>query len=370
MKLNLKMVASFLLLGVLAYMAGDVVQQAFGVPTLITQTAVVGSSFLFELWQGAFGNINGLVKNDVEPEIWRDWIAETIFKNNQFIERSVDVSDNVLSGKVVHLPQAGAPSGVEKNRTTLPASVTKRTDTDITYALDEYTTDPRLIQSTEELEASYNKRESVFKDDTSALRQLIAENVIFAWSATTAGKIKRTTGGANGDSAAAYTASATGVRYIFHQDDLLEMMTVADEDDIPEEGRYCMLSARAYKQVIQSLSKTEYSDFSKAYNHETGVLGKLHTWNIMKRSSVVTYDNAATPQPKAIGAAGAATDNDAAIFWHEDYVERALGEREAFEDQNNPQFYGTVMSFLARMGTRIRRADAKGVYALVQATPA
>lgn len=366
MKLNFKMVASILLLGVIAHMMGDAMQEAFGVPTLITQTAVVGGSFLFELWQGAFGNMSGIVKNAIEPEIWHKWIAENIYKNNDFITHSVDVSSDVLSGSVVHIPQSGAASGAEKNRSSLPASVTKRSDTDVTYALDEYTTDPRRVGHTEQIQASYDKMNSVFMDDVSALQELVAENVLVAWTPSGAANIVRTTGA----DVSPYLPAQTGDRKGASHNDILAMMTKFNANSLPQEGRKALLSAQMYEQVINSLTPTQFADFSKAYDEKRGVLGKLHSFEIMMRSTVRVFDNTATPVAKAFGAAGAATDNDASLFWHSSFVEHAMGEVKVFEDIDNPTYYSSIMSFLIRMGARIRRNDQKGVYALVQAAAA
>jgi hypothetical protein len=58
----------------------------------------------------------------------------------------------------------------------------------------------------------------------------------------------------------------------------------------------------------------------------------------------------------------------AALAWHEQSVVRALGEVRAFENEGDPTWYGDIYSFLVRAGGRIRRADEKGVVALLQGT--
>ena len=111
---------------------------AMGVGTVFgagAGVAVLGASALVKVPQGALGM-------SVVPEIWTDFIVGNLFKNNEFLLQSVDESQYVLQGSVVHVPQAGAPSGVKRNRTQLPATITRRSDVDVTYALDEFTTDP------------------------------------------------------------------------------------------------------------------------------------------------------------------------------------------------------------------------------------
>ncbi|MFQ8805871.1 MAG: hypothetical protein ACLR8Y_13235 [Alistipes indistinctus] len=45
---------------------------------------------------------------------------------------------------------------------------------------------------------------------------------------------------------------------------------------------------------------------------------------------------------------------------------RCQGDVKFFEDEGNPQYYGDIYSGLVRMGGRKRRADQKGVIAIVQ----
>ena len=97
------------------------------------------------------------VKNGVEVEMWSDFIASNLFKGYEFILRSFDASKYVLQGKVVHIPQAGGTPTVVKNRSSLPATAVKRTDTDVTYAIDEFTTDPVIIEDAASVQLSYDK---------------------------------------------------------------------------------------------------------------------------------------------------------------------------------------------------------------------
>src|SRR5690606_770561 len=153
-------------------------------------------------------------------------------KDNQFITFAFNADEYVMQGKVVHIPQAGATAAVVKNRSSLPATVTKRTDTDITYPLDEFTTDPRLIPNADTVELSYDKMESVMSDDMNALRQTVAENCLIAWAPAT--NIIRTTGG----DVLAHTPSATGNRKIFLLADLRKAMTRFNKDNVPMQDRY------------------------------------------------------------------------------------------------------------------------------------
>ena len=298
----------------------------------------------------------------VEKEIWQNHIEGNLFKNNEFLNNVVNADQYVLQGKVVHIPQAGGTPSVVKNRSSLPATVTSRTDTDVTYSLDEYTTDPVKIANAEKVELSYDKRESVLSESESALRETIAENILVAFAPSGATRMVRTTGAA----VVAHMTDATGNRKKFLPADLKAAGAKLDKDGVSIEDRFCLMSSDMYQQFTDALTETQYRDFSKAYDEKSGVVGKMHGITIYKRASVLTYTNATPPVVKAYGAAGAATDNDAVLVWQKNALERAVGEIVAYENIGDPTYYGDLYSFLVRMGGRKRRNDQKGVLVIVQ----
>jgi hypothetical protein len=300
----------------------------------------------------------------IQKEIWQDHIEGNLFKNNEFLLASTDVGQYVLQGHVVHIPQAGAVANVVKNRTSLPATVVQRTDSDITYALDEFTTDPILIPNAETYELSYNKRESVLGEYESSLRQTVADNLLIDWAPTGGvGTILRTTG----SSTATTLTGTTGNRCRFTVVDLKNAQLQLNKQNVPMEGRYALISADMFQQLTDDMSVTQYRDFSAAYNVKDGVLGRLFGFNIMMRGGVVTYTNDGTPVVNPYGSAPNATDNDGVLCWQIGAVERALGQITFFERIGDPTLYGDVYSVSVRMGARIRRADGKGIISIVQA---
>lgn len=298
----------------------------------------------------------------IEKEIWQNHIEGNLFKGNEFLNDMVNADEFVLAGKVVHIPQAGGTTTVVKNRSSLPASVTTRTDTDVTYPLDEFTTDPVKISNAETVELSYDKRESVLSESQSALRETIAESVLIAVAPSGASRFLRT----GGSAIVAHMPDATGNRKKFDPSDLKKAGAKMDKDGVSMENRFCLMSSDMYDQFTDGLTESQYRDFSRAYDEKTGVVGKLYGFTIRKRSSVLTYTNATPPVVKAYGAAGAATDNDAVLCWQKDALERALGTIVAYENIGDPTYYGDIYSFLVRMGGRKRRSDQKGVLAIIQ----
>lgn len=299
----------------------------------------------------------------IQKEIWASSIVEGLFASNSFLSKAFNADEYVNSGKIVHIPQAGAPSKVEKNRATLPAEVKMRTDTDVTFELSEFTTDPIHILHADTVELSYDKRNSVLRQDKLALMDAVAKDFLFNWSPAAANTLVTT-----GEAVDAYTPSATGKRLGLSRNDVLALMTRFNKENIPQEGRYLLLDATMYSQLLNELTANENSAFLASADAQNGILGKLFSFNVMMRSEAALYTTAKAP--KKWDDKGAATDLAAALAWHDQSVCRALGQVEAFENQRDATWYGDVYSFLVRAGGRILRSDNKGVYALVQGTPA
>lgn len=316
------------------------------------------------------GAQNLAMKMAIQVEIWQNDIQEEIFKDNTFLRKSFNADQYVIQGKIVHIPQSGGSGAVVKNRTSLPANVRKRSDTDVTYALDAFTTDPVLIPNAEQYELSYDKRNSVLGEDKAKLNETIAEEILYDWvnsplnsTALGAGAIFKTTGGA----VAASSASATGNRKKATLTDLQTMKTYFQRNKRWFEGKMNALLTPQMEADLFPASDVvtaTYMQNVSASERENGVIAKVQGWNIMTRSTVLVTSGAFAI--KAPGAAGQAGDNETSLFWYNDAVEVALGAVTAFESIKDPLFYGDIYSFEVRMGARARRADYAGIAVLTQ----
>lgn len=292
----------------------------------------------------------------IQKEIWQASIVEALYAANPHLSLCVNADQHVLAGKVVHIPQAGASPAVKRNRANLPAAVTRRQDTDITYAIDEFTSDPIHIPDADTAELSYDKRNSVLTDTNNALGESVAVAMLYHW-APSASRLIRTSGTA----IAAHIGK--GERLKLTLIDLKKAQKQMNQDNVPTEGRYAMLDADMIDQLTDQLSESQHRDFSRAYDEKNGVVGKLFGFTILSRSYVLSYLGLQPNEPEnELRDASCA----AVLCWHTSAVERALGEVKFFEDEGNPQYYGDIYSALVRMGGRKRRADQKGVVAIVQ----
>jgi len=375
MKKNIKGSLSWLI-GLL-FIAACFVTQAH-TPLLPTFGIAIGTDVAFTVakyaYPGIFNsvaiNFPGISVADIRVENWLNDIIENLFKDNSWGNETVDESQYVLGGHVVHIPQANAPSKTVKNRNSLPAAVTLRKDSDVTYTLDEYTTDPRAITITEEDEISYDKRQSVVGEDQKSLIQTFWDNILISWASNLP-----TSGGAvvnmvktSGSGITAWMPSATGSRNQFTEADLRAIKLQMDKQNIPAGDRHILITPTMMDQLITSLSgsgSSFYAAFQAAYNQIDGKLPRLHGFTIHERSTVLTTD--ANGNVQAYGAAGNTTDCDCALAWHKNVVSRAQGIVNMFEQAKAPNYYGDVVSFLMRGGGRVRRANAEGVFLLVAA---
>lgn len=305
----------------------------------------------------------GVLAMAIQKEIWIGDIVTNLFKANPHLNYAMNADQFVLAGKVVHIPNAGSKPGVKRNRTNLPASVTIREDVDITFSLDEYTTDPILITNAEQYETSYDKRSSVTSEQSNAIAELVGDWFFYYWAPSAATCIIRTTG----DSVAAHVGS--GNRKKVTAADVKKAQLYLNKQGIAKNDRYACLDADMYDQFTDSLTATQYKDFSASYNQAEGVVGRLFGFTFLDaRQTVLVYDNTSTPVVKTPDAASASTDNAAGLFWQKDAVIRALGTQEFFENEKDATYFGDIYSALLRAGGRKKRNDGKGVIALVQAS--
>lgn len=300
----------------------------------------------------------------LNKEVWLNSIVENFYPDNSFAVKSVDDS-TFVSNKKVHIPNAGAASKVVTNRTQKPASVSQRTDNELTYEMDELTTDPIYIPNIDTVELSYDKRNSVLANDRAQLEEAAHVNLLKRWgNGVKADHILLTTGTTQRD---AHTSStATGKRKSICKADVLKLMTAFDKDDVPATGRFLLLDAHMYADLLADLSESDKWMFQNSANVQKGILGNLYGFDIMKRSRVLRLD--ASKKVLDWSAEGAATELAAALAWHEKSVSRAMGEVKMFDSTDNPLYYGDIYSFLMRTGGAARSYDGKGLFLLGEAT--
>ena len=302
-------------------------------------------------------------------EIWVSDVQEALNRNADFLPYSVDHSAYIAFG-TVHVPQSGSNPTVVKNPATFPLSINERTDTDRTYSLNQFALEPVLITNLDELQISYDKRQSVLGQQISTLTQRIGDEVAISWSATGASNIVGTTGSAVATSLA---PGATGTRKAVTLADIAALANKLDKDNVPRQNRKLLMSTDMFWELfaISDVIRASYNGFQNQPNVlANGIVAMLYGFEIMMRPVVSVYANSTT-SPKAFGAATATTDNLACIAFHSTTVARALGSMTPLYDSGSngngkPEYLGSIFNMEVMLGSAILRADMTGVAALVQ----
>lgn len=302
----------------------------------------------------------------IQKEIWATDIAANLFPDNSFISKARK-DDAWVSNSKVHLPQSGAAPGVERNRSSLPATAGQRTDTLNSYDLDEFTSTPTLIRDIEEVETSYDKRSSVVRDHSREINRMVANWMQTYWAPAQSANFIRTSGT---DTHSAFIAGATGTRKALTIEDVFKLMDLFDDMEIPAENRCLLVPSKMYNELIANNWKDLLdADKSGKARVQDGQLLNLLGFQIFKRSSAnsLSYTNAATPVLRTPDSSTLTTANAAALAWHPEFVRRALGSVKVYADYDKPDYYGSIFSALVRAGGETAYSDETGIAAIIEA---
>ena len=300
----------------------------------------------------------------IQKEIWAADIAEKLFPDNSYIAQAVN-QDMWVDGKTVHLPNAGAVPEVLRNRSSLPATATNRTDTINDYDIDEFTSTPNVITDIEEIETSYAKRTSILTSHSNELNKQIANWMGYKWAPTAAANFLRTTGSAR----VANVVGATGNRKMLAVGDIVKLRALFDDMDIPADNRNLLLPSHMYNDLLatewQYLLSLDKAGKAKLDNGNITMLFGFNIWTRGK-NNILTYTNAATPVPRTPDASALTTANAAALAWHKDFVGRAKGDIKIYANEDDPTWYGSIFSAMVRAGGKPIYSDATGVAAIIE----
>lgn len=292
-------------------------------------------------------------------------ITPQLFADNTFMSRALN-DDAFVNNNTVELPHSGTIPAVAVDRTTLPAAIAKRTDAPSNYSLSELTSDPTLIQDSEELIVAYNKRASVLKQHVDKINEKGADMLLNLWAdggETPEGAgLGIVTTGAN---RAATANGATGVRKAVTAKDILAGRAVMDRADIPQNGRVMVIPATMYNDLFEIDDFIDASKFGKAIQPE-GFVGRIYGIDVYMRSKVNSFLGA-DYSLIAEGAAGAATHCHGILMWQEGQVRRAKGSTKVYMNVDEAAYYGSIFSAMCRLGGSPTRNDKKGIVSIVEA---
>lgn len=296
----------------------------------------------------------------LQTQVWVRTIEENFFPNNSFVSKSVDDSEYVHD-RTVHVPNAGKPSSVKINRTVKPAQAHEREDSEVTYDIDEFTTDPVHIKHADTVELSYDKRSSILYNDKEELQRVSHERILQSWAKGADAAHPILTSGGERD---AHTAQGTGKRRKMTVEDVHQIARRMDDQDLSKEGRYLILDSQMYNDLLDSLTEANRFAFLASADVARGTVGRLYGIDIFSRSRVLRLKANGEIITEPDG--GDATEVAGGFAWQQRCVSRAMGKTEMFSSIGDPAYYGDIYSFLMRVGGAHRRYDKKGIFLITE----
>jgi hypothetical protein len=288
-------------------------------------------------------------------------IKESLFDENLHAKMGINHSA-FANNLTINVPQAGANPTVEVNRSSFPATIQERTDTNLAYSMDEFTTDPFKIPNKDIAELNYDKRQSLLRQHIDTINDRIGDQAGYNYATDTTARQVVTTGAA---SSTALAPGATGTRLALTKEDIRKAAAIMDNDRVPKAGRKLVLDSDMYYQLFDDDTMINRDTIGSAKLPE-GVINRLFGFDIITRSKIVTYATGATK--KAVGASTATTDKLGAVAFHQNSVSWAQTSINVMvrDEAQNPEYYATIMSALVRYGSAICRTDEKGIVSLIQ----
>lgn len=343
-------------------MLASVGYEAVGTPALF----VAGSLYVYGFVPASASFYpSGALRNEVVRRIFSSDVQQALYPDNSFYAGTQQDNDVAINATEVEIPQdEDGEAQVVINPTKFPLEVYTEEDLKKTYSVDLLATKPQLITDFNLSNLTYDKRATKQRKHISSLEKQLAESIMHAWAATKGEFIKQTTGT---DVRAAHAKGATGNRKRVTGDDVLYFMSMFNDLNIPNDGRRRMVvPAYMYEDLIKVIEDKKNYLMTKDIIVDKGAIGILYNFQIFLRNTTVTYTEAATPVLKPIGAAGAATDNQAILFYHPSFVRHAKGQVQTYLNPNQGSFLGTTMNFSLRGGGTKSRLSEIGVAALVE----
>jgi hypothetical protein len=327
-----------------------------------TTGAIVVSSLLFITGFIPRKMEIGILKNEVIVTLFSNDLQENLYPANEFY-KACNVDPGVAIDKAtVEVPQAGTPPAVIKNPQTLPVPARIRADDKKSYDVDMYVTEPDIVTDVNQAIVSYDKRSAILKDHVSVLNTRIADELMYLFSPSLSSNIKRTSG--TGNTGSLY-AGMTGTRKEITYQDIIDVATLMDRMEIPDDGQRRVL---LYTDQVAEIKKiAEFRDFDKSGvvgQLASGAIGKLQGFTVYKRSRSPLFTTGAVK--KTFGAAVGATDHISALFFHPSFLRYAEGAVKIYYEAGKVGYQGDMMNAAIRGGGMISRLDQKGVISLVQ----
>ncbi len=291
---------------------------------------------------------SGLALAGVNKEIWIEAIKENFYSQYPWLDGVVDWSEWV-ENNTINFAAVGSNPTILKNNASWPIVAAQRTDTALTVALDTYDSTTSRVRNVEEIEAAYNKLQSVVKQHKQSLLQEIVTECLWNYGPATAaaGAVAVT-----GSNRAAVIGSQSTVAATMQLDDLLALKERWDALEFTQDGRVVVLSPY-HERDLRKQDISLFKDYVKdgaLKGMSGGYIGNVYGFDLYVAGNTPLYTKS-TLAKKTYGAAADNTnDCVASVAFNQNEVMKCMGDMEMFyrKKETNPEQRADEIGFQMR----------------------
>ena len=299
----------------------------------------------------------------VQKEVWIPAIQENLYKGFELL-RAVATDDSAfVNNKKVHVPNAGAPPPVMRGNTVYPVQATGRSDADIDYSLVNFEIGPVRLGWADALSLSYDKIASITNDLIGNLNEHMRDYVLSEWWTKNTSATVATTGSST--SSNWLGGSATGSLKDILGADVRSAAEILDRQKFPATDRWLLLD---YKMFWQLLADISYNDARiEVVAGLSATIDNIFGFKVVQLPFVGAVNTSDVVQkPNSAGSFSfAASDRPFGLALHKSAVGFAFTEVRGFSSDEEPTYFGDILSASIYGGGKYRRSNANGVVAII-----
>ena len=276
----------------------------------------------------------------LQKEVWVAGIQENPIPNNSFVFASTDKSEYVENNKL-HLAEAGLEPGVHEdyfagNEDDLPLATIDDIPNEV--LLKTYSTERTRHRKLQEIELSYNKRQSVLERHKKALAKNIGLRAAHSWSPAQTNAFNK-------------IITVGSESFI---DSIIDLEAFYNALDIYENLNICLTAAHMAK-----IKKEDAKLHKEILNTNT-----MYGFKVYRYNKNAIYTSAGAKKP--FGAVLEAGDKMCSFTWCSDETFRCLGDTEVYETLATAATQADEISFAQRaLVGNIRATNPKYLGAII-----
>ncbi|MDY3521990.1 hypothetical protein PG614_10150 [Riemerella anatipestifer] len=313
----------------LALFVSMFVAPMFGVSELLMAVVIVGTSTAVQYFAPVISR--QALNMSLQTEVWVAGIKENPIPNHSFVAQSVDMSEYVENNKL-HLAEAGIEPSVyenyfENNEDPLPIVDIKDIDNEV--VLKTYSTGQTRHRQLQEIELSYDRRNSVLQRHRISLAKNLGKRAAYAWSPQQDNEFNKVLNLGASDSVI---------------DGIIDIKAFLESKDIYDGINICFTPEH-----LARIRKEDKSLYKEIMNES-----KMYGINVFQYSKNPLYTSAGVKKP--FGATKESGDKQASFIWVKDEVFRCFGDVGMYANLRDSGVQADTLSFAQRALVGVIRA--------------